>query len=149
MNKKDIDVLKFQEIKTLYTKAREAERLGIVNRLIRAGFKAATRGGAGRPDYTSAGRIDAYDLRNWKYIEAEKNGVKHLISLQSFDQDPRSKNLHVLYDRVGIYSYTKYDPHAALSKMRTTSIELPMDEEKFQMLLAELKNSCISDEKNL
>ena len=43
-----------------------------------------------------------YDLSNHMWIDLNYKGNDILISLQSFDIDPNSHNVHVLYDRVGI-----------------------------------------------
>lgn len=126
----------FKEISTKYEKLREEQRLSIVKHLDSIGFKVSKHpsSGKGRSDYSSGGMIAKYDLRNWKYIMATKNGRNVLISLQAFDQDPRSKNHHVLQDRIGIYTYDKYNPEEAFTDMVITDVDLPMNEEKFMKL---------------
>ena len=74
------------------------------------------------------------------WIDLSYKGNDILISLQSFDIDPNSKELHVLYDRIGIlfeqskkipiskdcYTITKVSD--AFLKMETTNWELPLSE---------------------
>ena len=80
------------------------------------------------------------------YIDLSYKGNEILISLQSFDIDPNSHNIHVLYDRIGIifWEYEESDnkdeeldnkdgePDNELKvsddflKMETTNWELPL-----------------------
>ena len=100
-----------------------------------------TSGGSGKPNYSSGGTLSRpYDLSNHMYIDLSYKGNEILISLQSFDIDPNSKELHVLYDRIGIlfeqskkipifkdcYTITKVSD--AFLKMETTNWELPLSE---------------------
>ena len=128
--------MKFDEIKTEYENCREMERLAIRDHLIYRGFivSKSSRAGKGLSNYTSSGTIRPYDLRNWKFITAQKDGKQVFISLQAWDQDKHSRNRHVLYDRLGIYAYERYNPEELFGKMLTTSIDLPMDEAKFAEL---------------
>ena len=128
--------MKFNEIKTEYENCREMERRAIRDHLVDRGFIVAksSRAGKGVTNYTSSGRIKPYDLSNWKYITAQKDGKQVFISLQAFDQDKNSRNHHVLDDRLGVYAYEVYSPEDAFSKMITTDIDLPMDEAKFAEL---------------
>ena len=62
-----------------------------------------TGGGYGNKHYSSGGTLSIpYDLSNHMWIDLSYKGNDILISLQSFDIDPNSHNVHVLYDRVGI-----------------------------------------------
>ena len=63
-----------------------------------------TGGGYGKKHYSSGGTLSRpYDLSNHMWIDLNYKGNDILISLQSFDIDPNeNKNLHVLYDRIGI-----------------------------------------------
>lgn len=126
----------FTEIVTKLEVLREEQRMSIVNHLDSIGVKVSKHpsSGKGRSNYTAGGTIAEYDLRNWKYIDASKDGKGVFISLQAFDQDPRSRNHHVLENRIGIYTYTKYDPEDAFRNMFITDIDLPMNEAKFAML---------------
>lgn len=72
------------------------------------------------------------------YIDLSYKGNKILIFLQSFDIDPNkngNKNLHVLYDRIGIMFEkdgkillpdNKSEVSDAFLKMETTNWELPL-----------------------
>ncbi len=128
--------MEFNEIKTEYEKCREMERRAIRDHLIDRGFivSKSSRAGKGVINYTSSGRIKPYDLSNWKYIIAAKDGKEIFISLQAFDQDKHSHNHHVLYDRIGLYAYETYSAEDAFNTMITTNIDLPLDEAKFAEL---------------
>ncbi|HHK7549991.1 TPA: hypothetical protein ACQXQ6_001900, partial [Streptococcus pneumoniae] len=71
------------------------------------------------------------------WIDLSYKGNDILISLQSFDIDPNSKELHVLYDRIGIMFEkdgkillpdNKSEVSDAFLKMETTNWELPLSE---------------------
>lgn len=128
--------MEFNKIKTEYENSREKERIRIRDHLANRGFKVSMspRAGKGLANYTSSGRIRPYDLRNWKYITAAKDGREVFVSLQSFDKDRASHNRHVLYDRIGIYAYESYNAEDTYAGMITTDIDLPMDESKFAEL---------------
>lgn len=106
-----------------------------------------TSGGSGKPNYSSGGTLSRpYDLSNHMYIDLSYKGNEILISLQSFDIDPNSHNIHVLYDRIGIifWEYEESDNKDeeldnkdgepdnelkvsdAFLKMETTNWELPL-----------------------
>ena len=60
--------------------------------------------GHGKPNYSSGGTLSKpYDLTNHMWIDLSYKGNDILISLQSFDIDPNSHNIHVLYDRIVSY----------------------------------------------
>lgn len=98
--------------------------------------------GCGIPNYSSGGTLSRpYDLSNHMWIDLSYKGNDVLISLQSFDIDPNSHNLHVLYDRIGIIFEKdeesddkdgKSDNELKVSddflKMETTNWELPLSE---------------------
>lgn len=128
--------MKFNEIKSEYVKCREQERQAIRDHLATRGFSVSmnAKSGKGSINYTSSGRIKPFDLSNWKYIIAAKNGKEVFISLQAFDQDKHSHNHHDLCDRIGLYAYETYSAEDAFNKMITTNIDLPMDEAKFAEL---------------
>ena len=107
-----------------------------------------TSGGSGKPNYSSGGTLSKpYDLSNHMYIDLSYKGNDVLISLQSFDIDPNSKELHVLYDRIGIlfekskkipifkdcYTITKVSE--AFLKMETTNWELPLSEAEMEEMM--------------
>ena len=100
-----------------------------------------TSGGSGKPNYLSGGTLSRpYDLSNHMWIDLSYKGNDVLISLQSFDIDPNkkgNKNLHVLYDRIGIMFEkdgkillpdNKSEVSDAFLKMETTNWELPLSE---------------------
>lgn len=71
------------------------------------------------------------------WIDLSYKGNDILISLQSFDINPNSKELHVLYDRIGIMFEkdgkillpdNKSEVSDAFLKMETTNWELPLSE---------------------
>jgi len=68
-----------------------------------------------------------------------------VISLQVFDIDPNSLNVHVLFDRIGIFAYVgKYSGSRAFNEMIITDIELPLDEKGGDLisLIRELDDLC-------
>lgn len=134
----------FYEVKEMYNKVRTDEK----NKISRffhdhSDFEverpAARQGIKG---YSSKGRLEkTYDLSNWKWICVKRNDVHFFISLQSFERDPFTGNLHVLMDRIGIYAYTgDYSPIDAQTKMMVTNVELPMDNKKLDELAKILKD---------
>ncbi len=119
----------FQEVRNEYERQREQERVGLAEYLaahseIRAaGIQVVTAAntGKGRKDYTACGKIPAYDLRNWKWVEVKgTQGFGAVISLNMPDIDPNTKNIHSLYDRVGLILST--------GEWISTAIDLPLGE---------------------
>lgn len=135
MNENKMD---FLDIKKMYNEARRVERNDISRYLKESKCFEIERTPArqGTNGYTSGGRLyNKYDLSNWKWICVKRNNVHFFISLQSFERDPKTGNLHVLMDRIGIYAYTgDYSPIDAQTKMMVTEIELPMNKEKLEKL---------------
>ncbi len=164
----------FFRVKNEYTCLREKERRKIIECLVskkdrngkslffkKKGIEYCNsnkyRGGSGESNYTSGGTLEGkYDLSNFKYIETRYKDCNILISLQSFDIDPNSGNIHLLFDRIGIiYDYDsnskvkiEYDfaglatPKIsdALIKMKTTKWELPLTCEHREELVNEIIN---------
>lgn len=128
----------FLEIKKLYNEARTQERNNISYFFRKQGDfetdKPSAR--AGVKNYSSGGRLmEEYDLSNWKWVCVKRNHVHFLISLQTFDRDPRTGNLHILMDRIGIYAYVgSYSSIDAQTKMMATNIDLPLDNNKLNEL---------------
>ena len=95
-----------------------------------------TGGGYGNKHYSSGGTLSIpYDLSNHMWIDLSYKGNDILISLQSFDIDPNSHNVHVLYDRVGILFENggkillpdnESEVSDAFLKMETTNWKLPL-----------------------
>ncbi|MDU7196074.1 hypothetical protein JQM34_000158 [Streptococcus oralis] len=154
MNKEE-----FLKIKEAYKSARTEERKSIIDFITKKKDEKGnylftkskdkpynTRnqysGGGGNKKYTSGSRLSRpYDLSNHMWIDLNYKGNDILISLQSFDIDPNSHNLHVLYDRIGIIFEKdeesddkdgKPDNELKVSddflKMETTNWELPLSE---------------------
>ena len=78
------------------------------------------------------------------WIDLNYKGNDILISLQSFDIDPNSHNLHVLYDRIGILFEkdgkillpdNKSEVSDAFLKMETTNWELPLSEAEMEEMV--------------
>jgi hypothetical protein len=92
------------------------------------------------------------------WIDLNYKGNDILISLQSFDIDPNgNKNLHVLYDRIGILFEkggkillpdNKSKVSDAFLKMETTNWELPLSEaemeEMVDYIINHIKNKKLS-----
>ena len=150
MNKEE-----FLKIKEAYKSARTEERKIIINFITKKkdneGNYLFTKskdkpfntrnqylGGRGDEKYTSGRRLSRpYDLSNHMWIDLSYKGNEILISLQSFDIDPNSHNIHVLYDRIGIMFEkdciillpdNKSEVSDAFLKMETTNWELPLSE---------------------
>lgn len=130
--------MNFSKIKDMYNKARGIEGSKISKYFrehtdFEVGKSAVKQGKKG---YSSGSRFhEKYDLRNWKWVCVKRNNVNFFISLQSFERDPKTGNLHILMDRIGIYAYTgKYSPIDAQTKMMVTELELPMDDDKLKEL---------------
>ena len=79
------------------------------------------------------------------WIDLNYKGNDILISLQSFDIDPNGKkNLHVLYDRIGILFEkggkillpdNELKVSDAFLKMETTNWELPLSEAEMEEMV--------------
>lgn len=105
--------------------------------------------GYGNKHYSSGGTLSRpYDLTNHMWIDLSYKGNEILISLQSFDIDPNSHNIHVLYDRIGIIfgkdgksddKDGKPDNELKVSddflKMETTNWELPLSEAEMEEMV--------------
>lgn len=114
-----------------------AEKLGEVKRVKdKLCVIASPRSGKGRGNYTSGGRIKAYDLSNWKWVEVTDDGYFDcIVSLNMPDTDPRSGNSHALFDRVGLLvSYYYRDSLYAYETAIHTNIDLPLTKEKMEQI---------------
>ena len=160
MNNKE----EFLKIKEAYKNARTEERKSIIDFLLNKKDNdgnlvflkekdgtdtfVKTSRGSGWPNYSSGRTLSRpYDLSNHMWIDLSYKGNDILISLQSFDIDPNSKELHVLYDRIGIlfeqskkipifkdcYTITKVSD--AFLKMETTNWELPLSEAEMEEMV--------------
>ena len=139
----------FLRVQEQYQEAREQQRRLLVRYFAgRPDFSPALRGGKGRPDYGTRRAFRAlrppYNLENWKWAQirwepAERRGAGGLvfvISLQPFDVDPSSGNLHTLFDRLGLYWYPAGEDvgAGAVRRMMVTDISLPLDRGKLEKL---------------
>ncbi|MBQ9120073.1 MAG: hypothetical protein IJY09_08500 [Lachnospiraceae bacterium] len=132
-------MMDFNEARDAYVNARSEERMKIIKFLEQKGFEILKKnGGSGRANYKGSHMETPHNLRNWKWIEAQCGENYYFISLQVFEQDYKSKNRHILMDRLGVYKHMEYDPEAIFESMQITEIELPMTEEKLENLLTYL-----------
>lgn len=100
----------FNDVKNRYAKLREDERTRLRDSLIELlkdqGLKVVKSGGNEGKGIKNYGRkrfVKGFDLRNWKYVEViDDKHFRALIVLNTPDIDPSSRNIHALYDRIGI-----------------------------------------------
>lgn len=127
--------MSFQQIRAEYERQREQERVNLAAYLsAHEGIKAAglhvsvaPRAGKGCKNYTAHGRIPAFDLRNWKWVEVKgAGGFDVVISLNMPDIDPETKNIHSLYDRIGLI----FSPEEWVY----TAIDLPLEDTKKEQI---------------
>ena len=111
-------------------------------------------------NYTSGGTLSpSYDNSNWKWIMGQCNGVDFLLSLQTFDIDESSHNIHALLDRIGLYLYKNSDQNPEnitidkvfsdngknirvadyFVRMKKTDFELPLSNGDLRKLAAYIK----------
>lgn len=95
-----------------------------------------------------------YDLSNWIWVKAVKDGVKVLVTLQVLEQDPASKNVHALIDRIGIEAFPKdkksltdyvgcdYDFEPVAFKKIITRFQLPLSSDD----KSEDQNKCLLED---
>ena len=142
----------FEHVKQTYMACREAQRQTILQYLEEQGYTVTRRGGMGRENYTSNGHIAPYDLRNWKWIDARKDGIYYFISLQAFDRDPNGGNFHVLTDRLGIFACSETDEKTMTTdrfnervakEMTVTAVDLPVDDRSLAKLKAALEKATV------
>lgn len=123
-----------------YRKKRKEERNKISQYLRNCGrfkeTKIYVKADSGSKKYKSGGRLtNDYDLSDWLWINIKLNSVNMLLSLQTFDCDPNTGNLHVLMDRIGIYVYTgEYSSVDACYNMMITDVELPVNDNDLEKL---------------
>lgn len=139
----------FEAAKEAYTDQRNWQRQLIADYLKQQGMyvRIAGRAGRGSKTYTAHGTLKApYDLSNWMWVEVlsdEKDADKPslIISLQSPDMDPETKNKHVLMDRICITMCpTTADGPDRL--LLSTGFTLPLDEAALQDI-SEMAHLCM------
>lgn len=169
----------FSDIKKLYVEARENQRRRIIDYLAEqkdskgdwlfkndkgipyAECSNKYSGGMGRSTYGKTRFQQAYNLNNWKYIETQCDNTLVHISLQSFDIDPNSGNIHTLMDRIGLYFYSGTPEKIKMNlngkklsvtdyflKMQTTELELPLSDENLAMLVSLIKDGVQKNKEN-
>lgn len=138
----------FSKAKNEYEIQRDSERKKLSRYMSDKGFKVVgenpesgdrrkeSRAGKGK-SYSSGGRlVPPYNLVNWKWVELEsKSGDETvIISLNPYDIDPGSGNIHVLYDRIGIYITSNKEALLYYTKTIITKYELPLTQEDLDQL---------------
>lgn len=85
-----------------YQDARNAQRSRIVDALKEAEFD-EVEGQQGTYNYKGGGTFEPiFNLGSWKYITARRGDAQVYISLQTFDRDANTNNVHILVDRIGV-----------------------------------------------
>lgn len=132
----------FESVKKKYFELRIEERNKISQVLNKIDGFEKKSSCKGFKKYTSGSRLGAeYDLNNWLWICVTRNQVNFLISLQTFDRNPATQDLHILMDRIGIYAYVgEYSSQDAQEKMMITNLELPLNESMLNELKQILKD---------
>lgn len=120
----------YNEVRKQYIEERKKERKKIIKYVFEdMGYKVKkfANAGHGSEKYTSGGQMKEFDLSYWMWVDAEKEGKKYSIYLQSFDRDPNgNQNYHVLLDRL----FVQVDD----GEIKRTDIDLPLDDEKINQL---------------
>lgn len=90
-------------------------------------------------------RMPEYNLENWMYIEFEipKLNKWFCLDLQSFDTDPDSGNMHLLDQRISLYSSNKKNsktkflsiPSYKDKEDQEKAFDLPLGDEEIKKLL--------------
>lgn len=147
----------FQEAKDEYERQRDTERINLAvalakflmdNTELKDKLRVVYGGRAGKglKKYSSGKRIKEYDLSNWKWVEVtDDDDFECIVSLNMPDTDPRTGNVHTLFDRVGILvSYQKNDRYYETAIH--TNIDLPLTDKAIediaQLVLEQYKIFC-------
>lgn len=72
-------------------------------------------------------------------MDGERDGVQVCVTLQVLDQDPNSRHIHALMDRVGVMVHPAGKPTEtpdSLHESSTTTLDLPLDDAKLAELMA-------------
>lgn len=92
----------FDLLRRKYQDARNAQRLKIVEALKEAKLD-EVEGRQGVYNYKGGGTFEPeFNLGSWKYITARCGDAQVYISLQTFDRDANTNNVHILVDRIGL-----------------------------------------------
>lgn len=110
----------FQAAKSAYREARERERQKIVRLLTDLAFDVVDGKGAGHGPQkyprTSDRITPQLDLSNWMWVEGTSlsdPSIQVLVTLQVLDWDPSTRNVHALFDRIGVIPFCDA-PHPKL-----------------------------------
>ena len=154
----------FSNAKTAYKKARNVEKKKLIHVLTHRGYTANNRGGRGFLKYTNNSTIKTYDFTNWMWLNGRKtltiskNPVDLTVTVyfQSENYDDRTKNNHVLFDRLS-YSISLKGKNKLINdaindevnrkKMFPTSYDLPLEPSDYELLVDDIENK-INDIKN-
>lgn len=134
----------FEAAKRKYDELRETERKELSKRLkkyigntqksLELDVRDAGNAGKGSHHYTSGGRIKEYDLSNWKWVEVTGKGdygsFSCVVSLNMHEVDPKTANIHALYDRIGLY-ITYQLKETYYSTEIYTAADLPLDDKEY------------------
>lgn len=106
--------------------------------------KDGSRSGHGIKKYGS-NRMAEYNLENWMYIEFKIPELNKwfCLDLQSFDTDPNSGNIHLLDQRISLYSSNENNsktefliiPSYTDEKDQKKAFDLPLCDKEIKMLL--------------
>lgn len=153
----------FDNAKENYSILRSLERSRIVAYLNKDKNFADVKGNVENfriKNYTSGGTLSpSYNNSNWKWITGQCNGVDFFLSLQTFDIDKSSHNIHALLDRIGLYLYKNSDQNPEkitidkvfsdngknirvadyFVRMKKTEFELPLSDGDLKELAAYIK----------
>lgn len=127
----------FKEIRNNYFEARKGEWQKLKDYLKTRGVKVETNGGKGSAVYTAGEKIKtSYDLTNWRWIDVEIENRKFLISFQPPVINEKTQNNVVLFDRIGIFKYSKEEPYynTVIEEIKITDIELPLNNVTMQKI---------------
>ena len=128
----------FNHIRDEYINARRDERATFIKYLKSDGYIVKTGGtaGSGLKDYSGGRKLNpSHDLRHHQWIDAEKDGVKFLISLNPYEVDNSTANPHHLYDRIGVQAYLNDNRETDIrTAMIITKWSLPITEEVWNEL---------------
>lgn len=151
----------FSDIKAAYKEARNEEKKKLIDVLTHRGYAANNRGGCGFLKYTNNSTIKTYDFTNWMWLNGRKtlmisnNPVNLTVTVyfQSPNYDNRTKNNHILFDRL-CYSISLKGKSKLINDvinevikskyMFLTSYDLPLNKSDYALLVDDIEKK-ISD----
>lgn len=156
----------FNDAKAAYKKARNDEKKKLIDVLTHRGYTANNRGGRGFLKYTNNSKIKTYDFTNWMWLNGRKTCMisKNPIDLtvtvyfQSSNYDKRTKNTHVLFDRLS-YSISLKGKNKLINdvikkekqnkKIFKTSYDLPLSVSDYELLVDVIENKINDIKKSI